>query len=214
MHDLGVIGFSSLLREVIEEENAEPHDQRRQPNRATERRWPPQEDAAAEQAVFAQRLLLQGHGFLDRQVGDHEGRSIRVEDLIIHAPDPRLDHDVLSYTSGGAEWIDHEWLFQVVFAATAATIVSGAVAGRVKFVSYLIYTPFITGVIYPVVSHWVWDSRGWLAELGFADFAGSLVVHAVGGFAGLAGAIVLIAVLGYYFGETPTMTKNMASIPR
>ncbi len=84
-----------------------------------------------------------------------------------------------------------EWLFQVVFAATAATIVSGAVAGRVKFVSYLIYTPFITGLIYPVVSHWVWDGRGWLAELGYSDFAGSGVVHLLGGVAAFAGVLVV-----------------------
>jgi Amt family ammonium transporter len=91
-----------------------------------------------------------------------------------------------------------EWLFQVVFAATAATIVSGAVAGRVKFVSYLIYTPFITGLIYPVVSHWVWDSRGWLAELGYSDFAGSGVVHLLGGVAALAGVLVVGPRIGKY----------------
>ncbi len=91
-----------------------------------------------------------------------------------------------------------EWLFQVVFAATAATIVSGAVAGRVKFVSYLIYTPFITGLIYPVVSHWVWDGRGWLAELGYSDFAGSGVVHLLGGVAAFAGVVVVGPRIGKY----------------
>ncbi len=94
-----------------------------------------------------------------------------------------------------------EWLFQVVFAATAATIVSGAVAGRVKFVSYLIYTPFITGLIYPVVSHWVWDDRGWLAELGYSDFAGSGVVHLLGGVAALAGVLVVGPRIGKYDAE-------------
>ncbi|MCP4303979.1 MAG: ammonium transporter [bacterium] len=91
-----------------------------------------------------------------------------------------------------------EWLFQVVFAATAATIVSGAVAGRVKFVSYLIYTPFITGLIYPVVSHWVWDGRGWLAELGYIDFAGSGVVHLLGGVAAFAGVLIVGPRIGKY----------------
>ena len=90
-----------------------------------------------------------------------------------------------------------EWLFQVVFAATAATIISGALAGRVKFSSYLIYTPFITGIIYPVVTHWVWGG-GWLDELGYFDFAGSGVVHMLGGVAALAGALVVGPRLGKY----------------
>jgi Amt family ammonium transporter len=83
------------------------------------------------------------------------------------------------------------WFFQVVFAATAATIISGAIAGRVKFSSYLMYTPFITGLIYPIVTHWVWNSDGWLAQLGFYDFAGSGVVHMLGGVAALAGVLVV-----------------------
>ncbi|QDV20387.1 Ammonium transporter NrgA [Gimesia panareensis] len=83
-----------------------------------------------------------------------------------------------------------DFLFQVAFAATAATIVSGAVAGRLKFSSYLIYSIVLTGIIYPVSGYWKWGG-GWLNEMGFYDFAGSIVVHAVGGFAGLAGALVL-----------------------
>jgi Amt family ammonium transporter len=83
-----------------------------------------------------------------------------------------------------------DWLFQVAFAATAATIVSGAVAGRMKFQAYLIYTIFITALVYPISGYWKWGG-GWLNELGFHDFAGSLVVHSVGGFAGLAGAMLL-----------------------
>jgi Amt family ammonium transporter len=82
------------------------------------------------------------------------------------------------------------WFFQVVFAATAATIISGALAGRVRFKSYLIYTPFITGFIYPIVTHWVWGG-GWLSELGFFDFAGSGAVHMLGGTAALAGVLVV-----------------------
>jgi Amt family ammonium transporter len=78
----------------------------------------------------------------------------------------------------------------VAFAATAATIVSGAVAGRMKFSAYLIYSVILTGFIYPISGYWKWGG-GWLDQLGFYDFAGSLVVHAVGGFAGLAGAMVL-----------------------
>lgn len=88
-------------------------------------------------------------------------------------------------------------LFQTVFCATAATIVSGAMAERTKFVSYLIYSVVISAVIYPVVGHWVWGG-GWLAERGFIDFAGSTVVHSVGGWAGLAGATLLGARIGKY----------------
>jgi len=83
-----------------------------------------------------------------------------------------------------------DFLFQVAFAATAATIVSGSVAGRMKFSAYLVYSAVLTGLIYPISGFWQWGG-GWLDALGFHDFAGSLVVHAVGGFAGLAGAIVL-----------------------
>ena len=83
-----------------------------------------------------------------------------------------------------------DFLFQVAFAATAATIVSGCVAGRMKFSSYLVYSAVITGFIYPISGFWKWGG-GWLHEMGFYDFAGSILVHAVGGFAGLAGAIVL-----------------------
>ena len=90
-----------------------------------------------------------------------------------------------------------EWFFQVVFAATAATIISGAVAGRVKFSAYLVYTPFITGLIYPIVTHWVWGG-GWLASIGFFDFAGSGVVHMLGGTAALVGAVIVGPRLGKF----------------
>jgi len=83
-----------------------------------------------------------------------------------------------------------DFLFQVAFAATAATIVSGAVAGRMKFSAYLVYSAILTGLIYPISGAWKWGG-GWCDVMGFQDFAGSVVVHAVGGFAGLAGAIFL-----------------------
>ncbi len=82
------------------------------------------------------------------------------------------------------------WLFQAVFAGTAATIVAGAVAERMRFVSYLAYSFLISAFIYPVVGHWVWGG-GWLAELNFHDFAGSTVVHGVGGMSALVGAWML-----------------------
>ncbi|MDE0683846.1 MAG: ammonium transporter [Candidatus Poribacteria bacterium] len=89
------------------------------------------------------------------------------------------------------------WLFQLVFAATAATIVSGAMAERTQFKSYLIYSIFITGIIYPVVGHWIWGG-GWLQNMGMSDFAGSTVVHSTGGWLALTGAIVLGPRLGKY----------------
>jgi len=88
-------------------------------------------------------------------------------------------------------------IFQTVFAATAATIVSGAMAERTKFVSYLVFSFVITLFIYPVVGHWIWGG-GWLAELGFHDFAGSTVVHSVGGWAALMGALILGPRIGKY----------------
>ena len=81
-------------------------------------------------------------------------------------------------------------MFQTVFAATAATIVSGAMAERTRFLSYIIYSIVISAVIYPVVGHWVWGG-GWLSKLGMIDFAGSTVVHSVGGWASLIGAYLL-----------------------
>jgi len=107
------------------------------------------------------------------------------------------------FTRDSTPDLDYGWsfssdfLFQVAFAATAATIVSGAVAGRMKFTGYLVYSAILTGLIYPISGMWKWGG-GALAEMGFADFAGSVVVHAVGGFAGLAGAILLGPRIGRY----------------
>lgn len=78
-------------------------------------------------------------------------------------------------------------IFQTVFCATAATIVSGAMAERTKFSSYCLYSLIISALIYPVSGHWIWGG-GWLAELGFHDFAGSTAVHSVGGWLALVGA--------------------------
>ena len=105
---------------------------------------------------------------------------------------PPTDSDGAPYASNAADF-----LFQVAFAATAATIVSGAVAGRMKFGAYLIYSGVLTGLIYPISGFWKWGG-GFLDQEGFQDFAGSVVVHGVGGFAGLAGAIALGPRLGRY----------------
>ncbi len=90
-----------------------------------------------------------------------------------------------------------KFFFQLVFAGTAATIVSGAVAERTKFVSFLVFTAVNTAVLYPLVGHWIWGG-GFLARWGFFDFAGSTVVHSVGGWAALAGALVVGPRLGRY----------------
>ncbi len=108
-------------------------------------------------------------------------------------------------TEGGSEWGFTFFIFQLVFAATAATIVSGAMAERTKFTSYLVYSFFVTLIIYPIFGSWAWGSlfsgNGWLENLktgAFCDFAGSTVVHSVGGWLALAGAIVLGPRIGKY----------------
>jgi Amt family ammonium transporter len=111
-------------------------------------------------------------------------------------------------TDAGGEGVPvyASWFFQVVFAGTAATIVAGAMAERTKFTAYLIYSFLISLFIYPVVVHWVWSGAGWLntysgsteGNWGFTDFAGSTVVHSVGGWAALMGAIILGPRLGKY----------------
>jgi len=90
-----------------------------------------------------------------------------------------------------------KFFFQLVFAGTAATIVSGAVAERIKFGAFYIFTFLMVGIIYPITGHWIWGG-GWLAKLGLFDFAGSTVVHSVGGWAALAGIIVLGPRIGKY----------------
>ncbi len=106
------------------------------------------------------------------------------------------------FTPDGDPWVLAFWMFQVVFAATAATIVSGAMAERTKFSGYIIYSIVLSALIYPIFGSWAWgglfNGGGWLEKLGFIDFAGSTVVHSVGGWAALAGAIVLGPRMGKY----------------
>ncbi len=109
-----------------------------------------------------------------------------------------------SLAGGEGIWDWTFFFFQTMFCATAATIVSGAVAERIEFKSYLIYSVLISAVVYPVSGHWMWgslfgsDSQGWIEALGFHDFAGSTVVHSVGGWVALAGALVLGPRIGKY----------------
>lgn len=90
------------------------------------------------------------------------------------------------------------WLFQAAFCGAAATIVAGAMAERMKFPAYLIYTAVISAVVYPIIGHWIWSSAGWLAKMGFKDFAGSTVVHATGGWISFIGTIALGARVGKF----------------
>ncbi len=113
-----------------------------------------------------------------------------------------------AYNPGYTYWTD--FIFQAMFAATAATIVSGAVAERIKLHSFLIFSTIYVAVIYPIVGMWKWGG-GWLNEAGFHDFAGSTIVHSVGGWGALAGVIVLGPRLGKYVNGRirPIMPHNM-----
>ncbi|HRU05750.1 MAG TPA: ammonium transporter [Candidatus Brocadiia bacterium] len=113
----------------------------------------------------------------------------------------------VGFTSGffgsGADAVNPQlgwtyWIFQCVFAGTAATIVSGAMAERTRFTSYLLASAAICALIYPISGHWFWSESGWLAKMGYIDFAGSTVVHSCGGWIALAGAIALGPRLGKY----------------
>ena len=116
------------------------------------------------------------------------------------------------FGTGLADWDWTFFIFQGVFAATAATIVSGAMAERTKFGSYLVSSFLITAFVYPIFGHWAWgslfgQSTGWLENMGFIDFAGSTVVHSVGGWAALAAAIVLGPRIGKF------KDKEISAIP-
>jgi Amt family ammonium transporter len=119
-------------------------------------------------------------------------------------------YTAIGYFNGSyTYWTDY--LFQAVFCATAGTIVSGAVAERIKISAYFIFTVFLTGFIYPVLGSWKWGS-GWLNDLGFYDFAGSTVVHSVGGWAALAAVIILGPRIGKYV-DGKSMTFGNSSAP-
>ena len=105
------------------------------------------------------------------------------------------------------------FVFNLVFCATAATIVSGAMAERTKFVSYCIYSGVISLVVYPIEAGWVWNSQGWLAQWGFHDFAGSAAIHSVGGLTALIGAIMVGPRLGKYVKDKAGNATKVNAIP-
>ncbi len=122
---------------------------------------------------------------------------------------PGEDGLTVAYADGNyTYWTD--FLFQAMFAATAATIVSGAVAERIKLSSFMVFATIFVALVYPIVGSWKWGA-GWLDELGFYDFAGSTLVHSVGGWGALAGALILGPRLGKYVGKKiqPIPGSNM-----
>ncbi|MGG7142043.1 ammonium transporter [Clostridium nigeriense] len=141
-------------------------------------------------AVSSLGFMLLGWGFMFG--GDNP--FIGTENLFILAnSDLSFYNETL--TSNVPFW--GKFFFQLVFCGTAATIVSGAVAERVKYISFIIFSFVLTLIIYPIIGHWIWGG-GWLSNLGFMDFAGDTVVHSVGGWAALAGALILGPRIGKY----------------
>lgn len=114
------------------------------------------------------------------------------------------------------DYANFEWssfVFNVVFCATTATIVSGAMAERTKFSSYLIYSLILSLLVYPIEAGWVWNSQGWLYQIGFVDFAGSAVIHTVGGISSLIGIKFLGARIGKYVKDPATGNIVAKAIP-
>ena len=119
--------------------------------------------------------------------------------------------DLTVATEEGGYSLASDWFFQMVFCATAISIVSGACAERIKVWPFIIFAAFMTGIIYPIYGSWTWGG-GWLTEMGFSDFAGSTIVHSVGGWAALTGCLILGPRSGKYGSDgkiTPIAGANM-----
>ncbi|MGN0515992.1 ammonium transporter [Eubacterium sp.] len=116
-----------------------------------------------------------------------------------------------NYSGSSGDWSN--FVFNLVFCATAATIVSGAMAERTKFSSYCIYSAVISAVVYPIEAGWIWNPDGWLAKMGFHDYAGSTAIHMVGGIAALIGAMFLGPRIGKYVVDKKTGKKKAKAIP-
>jgi Amt family ammonium transporter len=151
-------------------------------------------------AIATIAYWLLGFGFM---FGDDGGNKIiGLQGFFLGGEDNSpLTGDDYKGVFGALNWtgipLEAKFLFQMVFAATAATIVSGSVAERIKFTAFLIFSFVIVAISYPITGHWIWGG-GWLAEMGFWDFAGSTVVHSVGGWAALVGAAIVGARSGRY----------------
>ena len=129
---------------------------------------------------------------------------------IIGIPNLKILTDFGSFLENGNA---PSFVFNLVFCATAATIVSGSMAERTKFASYCIYSAVISLFVYPVEAGWVWNSQGWLAQLGFHDFAGSAAIHSVGGVTALIGAIMVGPRLGKYQRDKQNKVSKVNAIP-
>ena len=127
----------------------------------------------------------------------------------IGIPNLSIFSDFGGFIEGNAS----SFVFNLVFCATAATIVSGSMAERTKFISYCIYSAALSLFVYPVEAGWVWNSQGWLAQLGFHDFAGSAAIHSVGGITALIGAIMVGPRLGKYVKSKEGGVKKVNAIP-
>lgn len=120
--------------------------------------------------------------------------------------------DVGGGDAGAGYSVASDWFFQMVFCATTASIVSGTLAERIKLWPFLIFTVVLTGFLYPITGSWQWGA-GWLSEMGFSDFAGSTLVHSVGGWAALSGALILGARAGKYGADGSVSPMPGSSIP-
>lgn len=129
---------------------------------------------------------------------------------LVGVPNLEILTDFGAFLKGGNA---PSFVFNLVFCATAATIVSGSMAERTKFVSYCIYSGVISLFVYPIEAGWVWNSQGWLAQLGFHDFAGSAAIHSVGGITALIGAIMVGPRLGKYVKDQTGKVKKVHAIP-
>lgn len=129
---------------------------------------------------------------------------------IIGIPNFKIFTDFGGFLSSGAA---PSFVFNLVFCATAATIVSGSMAERTKFLSYCIYSGVISLFVYPIEAGWVWNSSGWLYKLGFHDFAGSAAIHSVGGITALIGAVMVGPRLGKYIKDKTGKVKKVNAIP-
>jgi ammonium transporter, Amt family len=146
-----------------------------------------------------------GNGFVGTEGlmmlrGDDNSPALAKDDL----PEEKRYAGAYSAIAWTGVPLEAKFFFQLVFAATAATIVSGAMAERTRFGSYMIFSAIITAVIYPISGHWIWGG-GWLQNAGFWDFAGSTTVHSVGGWLALVGAFVLGPRAGKYNAEGKAM---------